>query len=143
MNSSMSRLFFGRGLRVLLLLSGGAIGVLAACSNSSNDAPSDPVITTGGTPGSAGHGGESEAGGPDNGGSDPGGRSNATGGSGDGDAGESGAAGAEPGGGGSGNAPASCPTSDVGFYNQPSKSQKSPFDNVKRLGTHATLPPLP
>jgi hypothetical protein len=45
--------------------------------------------------------------------------------------------------GGSGGAAATCPTSDLGFYNQPSTSQKSVFDNVKRLGTHATLPNLP
>jgi hypothetical protein len=31
----------------------------------------------------------------------------------------------------------------LGFYNQPSASQKSVFDDVKRLGTHATLPNLP
>ena len=149
MDRSKYRFSSQSGLIALALIAAGTIGLLEACSSDGgNAAPSTPVITTGGSAGSAGKGsaGESSGGSSTHGGGSQGGNSNAHAGAGDiaGDAGEGGAAGAESAGsGGRGGAPASCPTSDVGFFNQPSKSQKSPFDNVKRLGTHDALPPLP
>ena len=140
-----------------LVLITGVLGVLAACSSDGgNDIPSGPpVISTGGGGQGNGEAGES----PSTGGSTPahGGSSNQGGGAptseagAGGEAGEAGATGnptgtAGSGGvgvGGAGGASATCPTSDLGFYNQPTTSQSSVFDNVKRLGTHATLPNLP
>jgi hypothetical protein len=149
MYRSKYRISSQSGLIALALIAAGTLGLLEACSSDGgNPAPSTPVIITGGSAGSAGKGGadENSGGNSTQGGSSQGGNSNAHAGTGaiDGDAGEGGeggAAGAESG--GRGGAPAACPTSDVGFFNQPSKSQSSPFDNVKRLGTHDALPPLP
>jgi hypothetical protein len=141
-------------LIALSLTAGGLLGLIAACSSDSNPTPGGPVIVS--TAGSGGKGGASgssagASGGSSRGGSSSGGDSSSDGGSNEaGEAGEGGAAGAKSGGSGgsggsagSGPLPATCPKSDVGFYNQPSASLKSPFDDVKRLGTHATLPALP
>ncbi|MEO7035885.1 MAG: hypothetical protein ABI548_18260 [Polyangiaceae bacterium] len=140
----------------LVLVAGGVLGPLAACSSDGgNAAPTNPVINTGG--GGAKNGGSAGDSNSDAGTPDQGGSTNSNGGSTPtGDAGEAGqggaaggnAAGEGPGGGsggmaGSGGTPAACPSTDVGFFNQTSTSQRSAFDNVKRLGTHATLPSLP
>jgi hypothetical protein len=144
MYRSKYRISSQSGLTALVLIAAGTLGLLDACSSDGgNPAPSTPVIITGGSAGSAGKGSAGESSG---GTSAQGGSSQSTAGVGAivgdaGEAGEGGAAGAESG--GRGGASASCPSSDVGFYNQPSKSQSSPFDNVKRLGTHDALPPLP
>ncbi len=126
-----------------VLAGAGAVGLAVGCSSSTNDEPSGPpVVNTGG--GGSGGRGDSSAG-DDEGGANPvGGRGGSSNGGAAGEAGEAGEAGtgAQPAG-GSGPLPANCPTSDVGFYNQTSTSQKSVFDDVKRLGAHATLPPLP
>jgi len=125
------------------------LGLLAACS-SDNASPTDdpPVIITGGSGGngSAGKGGSGDAGET----SSEGGTSNQGGSgpkAGSGPVPEGGAAGDLGAGGEAGatDVPVlpSCPKTDVEFYNQPTTSQKSPFDNVKRLGAHATLPKLP
>lgn len=142
MYRSKYRISTQSGLIALALIATGTLGLLEACSSDGNPAPTTPVITTGGSAGSAGKGssGESSAGTSAQGGSS---QSNAGAGAIVGDAGEGGEGGAGAPSGGRGGATASCPTSDVGFYNQPSKSQSSPFDNVKRLGTHDALPPLP
>jgi hypothetical protein len=128
----------------LLLASAGVLGLLAACSSDANPSPSKPpVVSTGG----GGHGGETgdnDAGETSSGGTvTQGGSGNRAGsgnggsdGRGEGGAGEAGEAGAGPG-------PANCPTTDLDFLNQASKAQKTPFDNSKRLGAAASLPPLP
>jgi hypothetical protein len=152
MNSFKYRFLSQPRLSVLVLITGGVLGMLAACSSDGgNDAPT-PVVSTGG-------GGQGNGEAPSTGGSTPAhGGSSSHGGSAPtteagagGEAGEAGSTGnptgtAGTGGagvGGSGGAAATCPTSDLGFYNQPTTSQSSVFDNVKRLGTHATLPNLP
>jgi len=147
MNSSTDRFLNRTRLTALVLVTGGVLGLLAACSSDGgNPTPSNPIINTGGggSSGKAG-GGQSDAG-EDSGGSAQGGRAQGGGSQGgnsnSGDAGEGGGAGE----GGEGGAPPvdpSCPTTDLGFLNQESTSQKSVFDNTKRLGAHATLPPLP
>ncbi len=134
----------------LVLITGSTLGLLVACSSDDNAAPGTPVINTGG-----GGGKNADAGAPngDSGTPDQGGTTNSNGGgtpTGDaGEAGQGGAAGGagEPSGGtggtgGSGGAPVTCPTTDLGFLNQTTTSQKSAFDNVKRLGTYTTLPAL-
>jgi hypothetical protein len=146
MNSSSIRTLNRRRLTALVLVTAGMLGALAACSSDGgNPTPGKPpVVNTGGSGGRAG-GGVSDAG-EDSGGSAQGGRAQGGGSQGGnsnvGDAGEGGGAGE---GGEAGALPVdpSCPTTDLGFLNQPSKSQKSVFDNKKRLGDHPTLPPLP
>jgi hypothetical protein len=136
-------------MAALVLVTGSAFGLLAACSNDSNSVPT-PVVNTGG----GGSGGGSVAGGAgdNSAGDNSAGESNASGGSAQGGGANGGAAGAagEAGAGGEGGeagstgaTPATCPTSDLGFYNQPSTSQTAKFDNVQRLGTYTTLPTLP
>jgi hypothetical protein len=147
MNSSTDRSLNRTRLTALSLVAGGVLGLLAACStDGGNPTPSNPIINTGGGGGGGKAGGSVSDAGEDSGGTPQGGR--AQGGSSQGgnsnssDAGEGGSAGE----GGEAGAPPvdpSCPTTDLGFLNQPSNSQKSVFDNVKRLGAHATLPPLP
>ncbi|HEX2671943.1 MAG TPA: hypothetical protein VHM25_13765 [Polyangiaceae bacterium] len=146
MNSKTYRFSNRSRLSTALLIGAGAVlGLLAACSSDGgNPSPSKPpVISTGG----GGHGGagEGEAGENSEGGStvkggsgNNGGRSN--GGSGGRVVEDEGGAGGEA---GEGPIVANCPDSDLGFLNQPSSSQKSPFDNAKRLGAAATLPVLP
>jgi hypothetical protein len=157
MDRSKHRIVSQSGLGALALAVAGTLALLQACSSDGgNAAPSTPVITTGGTSGSTAAAGKdgagdsaggSSAGTSAHGGSGQAGGASAHAGSGDtageaGEGGAAGAAGAESGAGRGGGAPA-CPTSDLGFLNQPSKSQTSGFDNVERLGTHDTLPPLP
>jgi hypothetical protein len=156
MDRSKHRIVSQSGLGALALVVAGTLALLQACSSDGgNAAPSTPVITTGGTSGSTASAGKDGAGdsaggssaGSGHGGSGQAGGTSARAGSGDtageaGEGGAAGAAGAESGAGRGGGAPA-CPTSDLGFLNQPSKSQTSGFDNVERLGTHDTLPPLP
>jgi hypothetical protein len=125
----------------LLVSAFGVLGLLAACStDGGNPSPTNPpVISTGG--GGKGGGtvdedaGESSVGGTiANGGS---GHTGGNGGSDDiGGAGEGGEAGTGP-------VSPSCPSTDLEFLNQPTTSQKAPFDNDKRLGAQAALPPLP
>jgi len=132
----------------LVLIAGGVVGLLAACSSDGPNArPSDgkpPVINTGG--GGSGNSdndaGESSVAGSranagrSNGGSGGKGAPVAEGGA-SGEGGEAGEAGAGPG------PVVACPaTDDLGFLNQPSSSQKEPFENTKRLGAAAALPPL-
>jgi len=145
MNSSTVRLSNRSRLTALALIAGGVLGLLAACSSDGgNPKPRNPIINTGGGGGRLGAG-DNDAG-ESSGGSAEGGRAQAGGSQGGssngGDAGEGGGAGE---GGEAGALPVdpSCPTTDLGFLNQPSKSQKSAFDNSKRLGPHPTLPPLP
>jgi hypothetical protein len=146
MNSSTDRLLNRPRWTALVLVAGGVLGLLAACSSDENPAPGKPpVVNTGGGGGKAGAG-DSDAG-ESSGGSAQGGRAQG-GGSQGGNAGEAGEGGSAGEGGGAGEAGAapvdpSCPTTDLGFLNQPSNSQKSVFDNTKRLGAHPTLPPLP
>jgi|KBSMisStandDraft_5_1062788.scaffolds.fasta_scaffold368650_2 hypothetical protein len=149
MKSSNDRLLNRPRLTALVLVAGGVLGLLAACSSDGNPTPGKPPVVNTGGGGSGGNtssgGGENEAG-ESSGGSAQGGRAHGGGSQGGranvGDAGEGGGAGE---GGEAGAAPVdpSCPTTDLGFLNQPSNSQKSVFDNTKRLGAHATLPPLP
>jgi len=150
MNSTTYRVLNRPRATALVLIASGVLGVLAACSSDGgNAAPSGPpVINTGGGGSSSGgshnDAGESSAGGSRAGSGNKAGGSN--GGSGGGtvvaDGGEGGA-GAEGGEAGAGPVLPTCPSTDLGFLNQPSKSQKAAFDNTKRLGPHATLPTLP
>ena len=143
MNSTTYRFKNRARLTASLLVTFAAVlGSLVACSSDENPKPgTPPVVTTGG----GGHGGggdedagESSVGGSNGGTGNKGGSAN--GGSGDveegGSAGEGGEAGEGP-------ISPTCPTTDLGFLNQPTKSQKAPFDNSKRLGAAAALPPLP
>jgi hypothetical protein len=125
---------------------------MVACSNDSNSTPT-PVISTGGG-GSGGTGGGHSGGADNSAGDNSAGDNNANAGSTQGGSANAGAAGAaEAGEGGTGGEagtttgaggkPATCPTSDLGFYNQPTTSQSQVFNNVQRLGTHTTLPSLP
>jgi hypothetical protein len=146
MNSTTDRLLKRQPLAALALVFGGVLGLVAACgSDGGNAKPSGPpVINTGGggSGGSAGvpddDAGESSGGNPQ-GGRAQGGGSNG-GGPSDDDGGEGGAAGAPP---LDPRCPATGPTTDLGFLNQETTSQKSVFDDTKRLGPHPTLPPLP
>jgi hypothetical protein len=146
MNSSTDRLLNRSRLTALALIAGGVLGLLAACSSDGgNPRPRNPIINTGG--GGKGGAGDNDAG-ESSGGSAEGGRAAQAGGSqggrsNGGDAGEGGGAGDDGGEAGAPPVDPSCPTTDLGFLNQPSKSQKSTFDNSKRLGSHPTLPPLP
>jgi hypothetical protein len=145
MNSTTLRIVNRSRVTALVLVAGGVLGLLAACSSDGgNPSPSGPpVINTGG----GGSGGKAPAGneaGEDSGGTAQGGRPPGPqgGSSNSGDAGEGGGAGE----GGEAGAPPvdpSCPTTDLGFLNQATTSQKSLFDNNKRLGAHTTLPALP
>jgi hypothetical protein len=147
MNHSKQRLISRHPLTALVVIGSTVLGLLAACS-SDNSAPSDqpPVITLGGSGGTGGTGGSSSGtAGKGSGGANTSAQAGANS-----EAGESnssaGAGGEEAGTGGSAGAPdetVACPTTDLGFYNQASTSQKSPFDNDARLGPHATLPALP
>jgi fibronectin-binding autotransporter adhesin len=129
----------------LLLASAGALGLLAACSSDGNPSPSKPpVVSTGG----GGHGGETgdnDAGETSSGGTVTHGGSGNRAGSGNGGSvgRDDGGAGGEAGEAGAGPGPANCPTTDLDFLNQATKAQKAPFDNTKRLGAAASLPPLP
>jgi hypothetical protein len=131
----------------LSLIAGGVLGLLAACSSDGgNPKPSTPpVVNTGG----GGHGGTTigDAGESSVGGSNTvGGSSGNRAGSGNGGSGqveEGAGAGGEAGEAGAGPISPTCADSDEGFLNQPTKSQKAPFDNSKRLGAAAALPPLP
>lgn len=126
----------------LLVALGTVLGSLAACSSEGgNSKPTTPpVVTTGG----GGHGGSGEEAGESSVGGTSGGTGN-KGGSANGgaDHGEEGGAAGDVGEAGAGPIPADCPATDVEFLNQPTKSQKAPFDNGKRLGAAAALPPLP
>jgi hypothetical protein len=150
MNSTTDRLLNRPRLTALALVAASVLGLLAACSSDGGNArPSGPpVIGTGGggSGGKAGSGEENEAGEssggkahgqggrPQAGGSSGGSSNTGDGGvgAGAGEGGEAGAATVDP----------SCPVGDLGFLNQASSSQKSVFDNLKRLGDHPTLPPL-
>ncbi|HYP74485.1 MAG TPA: hypothetical protein VER12_00935 [Polyangiaceae bacterium] len=145
MNPNTYRLSNRSRLSTVLMIGAGAVlGLLAACSSDDNPSPSKPpVINTGG----GGHGGagDGDAGESAEGGSPArAGSGNSAGRANGGSAGrvveEDGGAGGEAGG-----APIvpECPDTDLGFLNQPTNSQKSPFDNAKRLGAAATLPVLP
>lgn len=133
---------------MLLIGAGAVLGLLAACSSDGgNPSPSKPpVISTGG----GGHGGDGDAGEAGEGETSEGG-STANGGSGNKAGSSNGGSGGrlveEEGGasGAAGEGPIvpNCPDTDLGFLNQPTSSQKSPFDNAKRLGAAATLPVLP
>jgi len=143
MNSTTNRFLNRPRMLTLALVASSVLSLLAACSSDENASPGKPpVINTGGSGGKAG-GGENEAG-ESSGGTAQGGRAGGgskAGSSNGGDAGEGGGDGE----GGEGGAPPvdpSCPTTDLGFLNQPTTSQKSVFDNTKRLGSHPTLPPL-
>ena len=148
MNSTTYRFSNRSRLSTTLLIGAGAVlGLLAACSSDGgNPSPSKPpVISTGG----GGHGGagEGDAGENSEGGSTvKGGSGNQGGGSNGGSGGrviEDGGEGGEGGEAGEGPIVPNCPDTDLGFFNQPTSSQKSPFDNAKRLGAAATLPALP
>src|SRR6185369_9380238 len=134
MNSTTYRFSNRSRLSTALMIGAGAVlGLLAACSSDDNPAPSKPpVISTGG----GGHGGagEGEAGENSEGGS------TVKGGSGNNGGHSNGGAGGQA---GEGPIVPDCPDTDLGFLNQPSSSQKSPFDNTKRLGAAASLPVLP
>lgn len=145
MNSTTYRFSNRSRLSTALMIGAGAVlGLLAACSSDDNPAPSKPpVISTGG----GGHGGagEGEAGENSEGGSTVKGGSGNNGGHSNGGSGgrvveEEGGAGGQA---GEGPIVPDCPDTDLGFLNQPSSSQKSPFDNTKRLGAAASLPVLP
>jgi len=148
MNSTISRFSNRSRLSTALLTGAFAVaGALAGCSSDDNPGPSKPpVISTGGG-GNGGSAGENDAGESSvGGGTTNGGSGNkagaANGGSGGGDV-EEGGAGGQGGEGGEPPISATCPSSDIEFLNQPSNSQKTPFDNDKRLGAAAALPPLP
>ena len=148
MNRSDFRLMNRSRLVALVLLTGGALGLVAACSSDGgNSVPSGPPpITTGGG-GAVGEAGENTGGAPTNAGAtNHAGATNGGGSKGgsapDSEGGEGGEVGGDA---GAGPVSPTCPTTDQEFLNAPSPSsvQKSNFDNVKRLGAHATLPPLP
>jgi len=150
MNSTTYRLSNRSRLASSLLIGTGVVlGSLVACSSDGgNPSPTKPVvITTGG----GGHGGgtiDGEAGENSEGGSAPkGGAGNGKAGGSNGGSGgrvaEDGGAGGEGGQAGEGPLGPTCPSTDLEFLNQPSSSQKTPFDNAKRLGAAAALPPLP
>lgn len=149
MNSTISRFSNRSRLSTALLLGAGSLlGVLAGCSSDDNPGPSKPpVISTGGG-GNGGNAGENDAGESSVGGSTTnGGSGNKAGGSNGGSGGgvveEEGGASGQGGEAGEGPITSTCPTTDIEFLNQPSSSQKTPFDNDKRLGAAAALPPLP
>jgi len=151
MNSTTSRFLNRPRATALVLIAGGMLGVLAACSGD-NAAPGDLVINTGGggSGGSSSGGSHNVAGESSVGGSRAGSGNNKAGGSNGGSGGGTvvadggdGGVGAEGGEAGAGPVSPTCPTTDLGFLNQPSTSQKAVFDNTKRLGPHTTLPTLP
>ena len=145
MDSSRYRVVFQSGTKALLLLLAATASLLDACSSDGgNPAPSVTIINTGGSSGASGSSAGDGFGGSSAGNAARAGSGSAV------DTSPGGAAGEAGEGGGAGEAGAGpirpsrvCPTSELGFYNQPSSSQKSLFDNVKRLGTHDSLPPLP
>lgn len=143
MNSTTYRFTNRARLTTTLLVAlGTVLGSLAACSSDGgNPKPSTPVVTTGG--GGHGGGGEEDAGESSVGGTSAG--TGNKGGSANGGSGhvEEGGAAGDVGEAGAGPIPADCPATDQDFLNQPTKSQKAPFDNGKRLGAAAALPPLP
>src|SRR6478752_845210 len=134
MNSTVFRFSNRSRLSTVFLVGvGSVLALLAGCSSDDNPTPSKPpVISTGGG-GNGGSAGENDAGESSVGGS------TTNGGSG-GEIVEDGGAGGE---GGESPISPTCPSSDLEFLNQPSNSQKTPFDNDKRLGAAAALPPLP
>ena len=155
MNHSDNRLLTRSRLAMLGLVTGGVLGLLAACSSDGGNAqPSGPpVISTGG--GGSGNGGsggvKGEAGGGTAGGAA---HAGSTGKAGSGSGGSAPTEGGATGDGGDGGeagstaqpyvaCPSDGPTTDLGFLNRASTAQKSAFDNVKRLGAHAELPALP
>jgi len=154
MNSTTYRFSNRPRMTTALLLVASVLGMLAACSSDGNPRPKNPIINTGGAedtgPGGNGGRNQNNTGGTSASGSRAGGSNNRAGSDNADDAGAGGVSGATNDDGSAGEAGAGpgpvipdCPTTDLGFLNQPSNSQKAPFDNTKRLGAHATLPPLP
>ena len=144
MNRSDFRFLNRSNLTALVLVTGSALGLLAACSSDENTVPTKPPpISTGGGGGTGegGEAGESTSGGSTNGGStSQGGSSN--GGKGGSAPIEEGGAGDEGGEAGGGPVIPDCPTSDLGFLNAPSPAttQKSKFDGARLPATTQSLP---